>query len=270
MQKWPEEAVTIVMYHAVDTRRHQYATHPHAFRRQIELIAERYRVVPLRSLERRTDDSERGRRRVVLTFDDGFRDFLDVPYPLLASLRLPCTVFVPTGFIGGANAWDAAKGCGQRQIMSAGELGAIARAGLVELGSHTIDHVRMAPLSPREMRRQALDSKRTLESLTGVEVRSFAYPYGQLGDFSGESARVLAAAGYTIGVTTHWGTRLTRSALLALRRIHFRDSDDASTIQSKIEGGHDWIAFKERAGLARRLVTAYRWPAARREPSLRS
>lgn len=41
----------------------------------------------------------RGRRPVLVTFDDGYRDYHDVAYPILAELGIPALVFVPTAFM---------------------------------------------------------------------------------------------------------------------------------------------------------------------------
>ena len=49
-------------------------------------------------------------RRVLLTFDDGFRDFLTDAWPLLARYGFGATVFLVADLVGGANRWDAAYG----------------------------------------------------------------------------------------------------------------------------------------------------------------
>jgi peptidoglycan/xylan/chitin deacetylase (PgdA/CDA1 family) len=244
--------VAIVMYHAIDPRPHPYAVRPQSFRRQIALLAERYRVIPLRALvEPGLDD---GVPEVVITFDDAYRDVLEYAYPVLEGLRLPWTVFVPTAFIGGTNGWDAGvTGVQPRAIMSADELAALARAPRVELGSHSVDHRRIAALPPTEMQRQVRESKAALEAL-GATVTSFAYPYGRLGDFSAASTRTLAQAGYRLAVTTHWGTRMRVDGLLTLPRITLDDCDDDATIAAKVGGRYGWIGLKEEAAFAYRSL----------------
>lgn len=77
------------------------------FRRQMHFIAERRKVVSLKQLAAMLD---RGNTpspgTVVLTFDDGYRDNLTVAAPILDSLDLTATLFLPTGYIDRAeNQW---------------------------------------------------------------------------------------------------------------------------------------------------------------------
>ena len=83
----------------------------------------------------------------------------------------------------------------------------------------------------------------------------FAYPYGQLGDFSLVSERVLMDAGYRVAVTTHWGTRNTWRNRMRLRRISFQETDTIDRVRAKIDGWYEWIAVKERLGHLRRRLT---------------
>lgn len=70
-----------------------------AFERQLAHLAKKYRVVSMGEV---LDAATRGARlpenSVLITFDDGYRDFAEVAWPLLKARRLPVTVFVPTGY----------------------------------------------------------------------------------------------------------------------------------------------------------------------------
>lgn len=74
---------------------------PVQFRNQMEHLARRYRVL---SLEQVLAAFRRGhalrRRSVLLTFDDGYRDFAENAWPVLKHLRLPASLFVPTAYPG--------------------------------------------------------------------------------------------------------------------------------------------------------------------------
>lgn len=74
------------------------ATAP-AFERQMRHLARHYEVVGLeRAVAALRGEAELPRRAVLLTFDDAYRDFGEVAWPVLRRLGLPATLFVPTGY----------------------------------------------------------------------------------------------------------------------------------------------------------------------------
>jgi peptidoglycan/xylan/chitin deacetylase (PgdA/CDA1 family) len=50
-------------------------------------------------LQERARDRRRGRPAVLVTFDDGYRDYHDLAYPVLRELAIPALVFVATSFL---------------------------------------------------------------------------------------------------------------------------------------------------------------------------
>jgi peptidoglycan/xylan/chitin deacetylase (PgdA/CDA1 family) len=68
-----------------------------------------------------------------------------------------------------------------------------------EIGSHTQRHPRLTSIPIDQARVEISASKRELEDLIGVPVRSFAYPGGM---WTPELARVVEQAGYRSAVTT--------------------------------------------------------------------
>ena len=72
---------------------------PDEFGRQMRFLAERYNVVRLDSvLEAVAGGRKLPKRAVLITFDDAYRDFLEVAWPILHAHRLPATLFVPTAY----------------------------------------------------------------------------------------------------------------------------------------------------------------------------
>jgi peptidoglycan/xylan/chitin deacetylase (PgdA/CDA1 family) len=241
--------ITIVMYHSVTPDPGPFTISPNAFLRQIQFIKEHYPVVRLTDLNSLLLDENDDKRKIVITFDDAYRHLLEFAYPKLKDLSLPCTIFVPTRFIGGRNEWDLrGKHAKPELLMTASELSQLVDEGLVDIGSHTVDHIRMRGLTPREMEFQAVQSKKGLEDLLQLSVDLFAYPYGQLRDFSEETHDVLRSAGYKLAVTTHWGTLNTYRDRMKLRRIFFDETDSTEDLRNKLEGKYDWFAAKERMG----------------------
>ena len=66
------------------------------FRKQMRWLKRNCEVVTPDALGRAGEASPSGRRRVLITFDDGFKDYHDLAYPILAELQLPAVVFLAT------------------------------------------------------------------------------------------------------------------------------------------------------------------------------
>src|SRR5712692_138048 len=100
--------VPILMYHQVGRPVEgaefcQDCVSPERFATQMSaIVAAGYDVIPLSSLVRHLDggSARAPGRRVVLTFDDGYRDQFVSAYPVLRRHRLPATLFLVAGSIG--------------------------------------------------------------------------------------------------------------------------------------------------------------------------
>ncbi|MGY1828540.1 polysaccharide deacetylase family protein [Blastococcus sp. SYSU DS0541] len=85
------------------------------------------------------------------------------------------------------------------------EIRNLSRHPLVSLGSHTISHVYLRPLSEQDARREIVDSKVWLEELTQVPIDHFAYPHGDARACGDREAIVARSAGYKTAVSTRRG-----------------------------------------------------------------
>jgi peptidoglycan/xylan/chitin deacetylase (PgdA/CDA1 family) len=81
---------------------------PGHFAEHVELIAEKYQPVRLPDLVAALREKQLPPRAVAITFDDGYADNLTAAKPVLERNRVPATVFVASGWIGGDRAfwWD--------------------------------------------------------------------------------------------------------------------------------------------------------------------
>lgn len=76
------------------------ATSPAAFERFIDTLQqEGYDLVTAAEAARRLAAPAKGKRFAALTFDDGYRDNLELLLPILARRRARATVYVTTGFV---------------------------------------------------------------------------------------------------------------------------------------------------------------------------
>ena len=137
------------------------------------------------------------RKHALLTFDDGYDDLYTELLPWLRRHNFTALVFLVADHIGGSNLWDQKRGLRARQLLTFAQIREMQHYG-VEFGSHTLTHPWLPALSNDDLHREVCHSRRRLEDLLGVEVTSFAYPYG------GVDRRVRAAvarAGYKLAFT---------------------------------------------------------------------
>ncbi len=159
------------------------------------------------------------KKTIVLTFDDGYRDFYTTVYPHLLKNKIPATIFVITQDVGHAGniTWE---------MMSE-----MQNSGLVEIGSHTVHHSNLSRVSEKNMRAEIFDSKKILEDKLGTKIQTFAYPYGAI---SQTAIRLVEEAGYTGAVRVLAGKKPTSENKYVWRRMVAENNDTGDKFLKKI------------------------------------
>lgn len=225
----------ILMYHRVADRGprslRRYRLSPAAFDEQLAALREwGYRGV-LPDEWRRACEARRPLpgKAVMLTFDDGYRDFAEDAWPLLERHGFPVTVFVVTDAAGATSRWDARHGQ-PADLLRWDEIEELRGRG-VRFGSHTASHRCLTGLSNADAVRELVRSRTSLEERLGTAVSSIAYPYG---DVDGGVTHLAGACGYSVGFTCEARhSELIDSPLLMPRfevRSEFSMGDFARTL----------------------------------------
>lgn len=174
---------SVLAYHGVGdcpggARQHQcVCIPPDVFAAHMTFLARRRRVVPLRDLVEGSTETTT-RPAVAITFDDGYENVLTTAAPLLERHGFPATVFVPSGWIGSTNGWDAGTPCFPLRLMDEAQLREAEERGIA-VESHGHDHIDFESSEPAAV---AGDLDRAVDRLTTVLGRSpryLAYPYGR-------------------------------------------------------------------------------------------
>jgi peptidoglycan/xylan/chitin deacetylase (PgdA/CDA1 family) len=159
-------------------------------------------------------------RAVLITFDDGYLDFLEYAWPLLKRYGFSAIVFPVADRIGETNTWDAVYG-ESVPLLGWKEIHKLCDEG-VEFGSHSATHPYLTGLPPADVVREAARSRAILERGLKKPVTAFAYPHGSEDQVV---QHLIGACGYIFGLSCRAGPSKFDDPLLALPRIEITGSD---------------------------------------------
>jgi peptidoglycan/xylan/chitin deacetylase (PgdA/CDA1 family) len=217
----------VLMYHSVAYDRRNgspWTVHTDRFEQQMRWLSRQgFKGVSMReALWARSDSS--GKRLIGLTFDDGYRDFLECALPVLERYDFTATAFVVAGCLGGKSVGSSTDP--GKALLTAEEVRSAAGAG-VEIGSHGLRHVALPTVTDDDLASEVSESRRILQVVSGQDVRGFCYPFGE------HDARVLdrtQATGYDYACAT--GCPLF-TGHFALPRIYVGNGDSPARLWAK-------------------------------------
>ncbi len=200
----------ILLYHYVeyvrdrgDTIRQSLDILPSTFEAEIKTLQDNgYTFITMSDF---VDKSKRlPPKPIVMTFDDGYRDFYTDVFPILKKYNVRAVAYIVPGFLDRPNYMDKWM------------IEEIVKSGLVEIGAHTVHHVYLAGMSEPVARDEIVRSKIMLEQEFRVPVTAFAYPYGA---FDLSAIKLVRDAGFTSAVSTVLGIKASNENQFYLFRI---------------------------------------------------
>jgi peptidoglycan/xylan/chitin deacetylase (PgdA/CDA1 family) len=195
------QTVPILAYHRFGAAGGRMVVSPSSFAAQLEWLARNdYRVIPLAQLAGYLAGKQTlPRRAVVITIDDGYESAHRHALPLLRKHGFPATLFVYTDFVGGGG-----------ESLSWQQLHELASSGLVDIQAHSKSHRNLLERSPAEsdqqyrhgLEQEVRAPREILERRLPVQVRHFAFPYGDANDIVLD---LLGRQQYQLAVTVNPG-----------------------------------------------------------------
>jgi peptidoglycan/xylan/chitin deacetylase (PgdA/CDA1 family) len=224
----------VLLYHRVGPRdgsaMDKYTVSPERFREQLALIVQGgWEVVGLD--EALLAARGTARRRVVITFDDGFASNREHAWPVLAERGLPSTTFVVTSLLGSVNTWDDAS-MPRYPLLDLADLRSA--HGSMSFQSHAATHACLTELGERALDREIFSSKSQLEDLVGRPVTSFAYPFGA---WNSHVRDAVCRAGYRLACSCRQGRNNGATDRYLLRRAEIREEDRGLRFLLKLRTG---------------------------------
>jgi len=239
--------IPILLYHSISERSgdraHPYfvtETHPSTFAKQMKYVYDKgYSTITLSEVLAllRSKSSDR-KKRVVITFDNGYRDFYTHAFPILKGYGFRAHVFLPTAYIGHRR--QLLQG---RECLTWPEVRELDEAGVV-FGSHTVTRSQLHSFPIFDIEREIQESKDSIENELGAGISSFSYPYAfpeEDREFMHRLRDILQSHGYQNGVTTILGSVQTHEDRFFLRRLPANSYDDLALFRAKLDGDYDWL-----------------------------
>ena len=200
------------------------------FRRQLDCLSERHRVVAVADAVRELQASAGSADGVVITFDDGTADFVEAAVPTLVEAGLPATLYACTRSIDEQRPFP----WGARPASWAG-LRDAASTGLISIESHTHTHALLDRLPAAEIAHELDRSIDLIGEHIGTAPRHFAYPKAVPGSTEADAAvreRFDSAA-----LARNRVNRPGRTDPYRLWRTPIQRTDDIESFAHKAAGG---------------------------------
>jgi peptidoglycan/xylan/chitin deacetylase (PgdA/CDA1 family) len=221
--------VPILLYHSVsDTPSPEsapFAVTPADFAAHMNAVVTRVSEY----MDARESNTLAGRRIALITFDDGYLDFIQNALPILTKHKLPSTMYITTGWMNGIDSKEAGP---SDPMMHMSQLNELQRSN-VEIGAHSHAHLQMDTLGSAASRDEVRRPKELLEDTIGAPVRTFAYPHGYS---SSRVRKQVAQAGYTSATSVRNAMSPADDDPFRLARLMLMSNTTPTTVESWLDG----------------------------------
>ena len=247
--------IPILMYHSVaDTAPpglQTWTATPAQFAAQMAWLAEQgYTALTVSQFTQlRQNPAQLPARPVLLTFDDGYANFLRTAMPIMAKYDFAATLYVTTGFV------DCQRHLfgPQPEMLTWAQLREVQHSTRVEIGAHTHDHSPLDRLAPADAAREINTPKQKLAQHLGQRIDSFCYPFG----FNNAAVRQqVRAAGYTSACAIYYRMSAPNEAAFALSRFLIADTTNINEFAQLVtgHGPRKLLLFQQTRSTAWRVI----------------
>lgn len=237
----------VLMYHRlhVPAKKHEtdnLSTSVDVFERQLQWLLDTGER-PYRLSELLSCGGQYPEQGFIITFDDGYRDNLELALPVLQRLKVPAAIFLVSEWI------ERASLQGNQRYLSVADLRVLADSGWVEFGLHSHSHRSYRELMEREPQALMRDLRSNQKYLSdrGIPfLPVLAYPYGAIPRTSlhlmEEMFRILRACG--IELAFRIGNRVNSGSIsqcFSVQRIDIKGSDSFGVFKIKMRKGRSKV-----------------------------
>jgi peptidoglycan/xylan/chitin deacetylase (PgdA/CDA1 family) len=206
--------VPILLYHHIGFSLQGetvYYISPEVFDQQMNLLYQwGYKTISVELLVRAIKEgAELPPKPILLTFDDGSETTYTTALPIMQRYKFTGVSYIVYNYVG------------IPRYMNVDQIRALYAAGW-EIGSHGLSHIDLTT-RPDKQSDEIVESRRRLESLLGIPILSFAYPFG---DYDDDSLHYVHFAGYSAAMGLGKESLQANKNLFYLYRQSVKGTDD--------------------------------------------
>ena len=165
----------VFMYHSIqatDLNQSRLIVREEYFKKQIDFIARKYKVIDIRDMGKYLTDD----KAALITFDDGYIDNYTIAYKYFEQKKLPFTIFLATNIL---NTTMQLRGVTIDGLTN-GMIEEMHSSGLAYFGSHTHSHLQFDQNNPETLIADIENNIKIINNIVGYEPDYFCYPKNRL------------------------------------------------------------------------------------------
>ena len=187
-----ERSIPVINYHQINpVDKDALTVPPHVFAAEMKYLHDNgyHTISPDELYAYLTSNTPLPPKPILITFDDGYEDNYTYAYPILKEYNMKATIFLVSDYM---DRFDKYLTWQQVYEMSANN---------IYMGSHTLSHYELTPLSTQDMDIQLVGGKLAVEWHTFRFCEFIAYPCGS---FNTQVLSETKKAGYKGGFTVYY------------------------------------------------------------------
>jgi len=237
------------------------------FKKQIEFIDKQYGFIDPNNFENLLFSENYNHKKILLTFDDGFKSNIYLAKEILSALNIKALFFIPTGFINTASR-DQEKDyiksnffndtISEEKIghdmgpMSWHDLNYLKNEGHI-IGAHTINHNKLSQIKSLELLKdEIVGCGKNLKKVLGIPIDHFAYSFGDINSINKEAIEIIKKY-YKFCHSTIRGNNYSYTSSYALLRDPISPKYPIEYLQFIIENGFG-LLYNKRSRLLNNLT----------------